>query len=46
MTMSARTRQRVMELRPGPNDVSRLSPGVYLTRDTETRTVRRVVVAR
>ena len=38
------TGRQVMALRPGPNDVSRLSPGVYFVRD-ESRT-RKVVVQR
>ena len=44
--------RRVMDLAPGANDVSRLSPGVYFVRearqatDQETGAIRKVVVAR
>jgi hypothetical protein len=44
--------REVMELRPGPNDVSRMSPGVYFIRKRQAAVgpgpsaVRRVVVAR
>ncbi|MCX6842707.1 MAG: hypothetical protein NTX53_10540 [candidate division WOR-3 bacterium] len=40
--------QKVMSLRPGPNDVSRLTPGVYFVRGVQTRapTIRKVVIAR
>jgi hypothetical protein len=35
----------VMTLTPGPNDVSRLGPGVYFVSEGRTRSVRRVVLA-
>jgi len=38
----------VLDLKPGPNDVSRLSPGVYFVREAQAlvraRTVRRIVI--
>ena len=38
----------VLELRPGPNDVSALSPGVYFVRGTQAQgqAVRRITIAR
>lgn len=36
--------RKVMDLRPGPNDLSRLVPGVYFVR--QGRTLRRVIAAR
>jgi len=42
--------RRVMDLRPGANDVSRLSPGVYFVRgaqaQAQAQAVRKVVIAR
>ncbi len=38
--------RKVMDLKPGPNDVSRLSPGVYFVRKTQTQAMRKVIVAR
>ena len=38
------TGRRVMSLRPGPNNVSTLSPGVYFVRE-EPQAVRKVVIA-
>jgi len=38
-------RRRVMSLKPGANDVSGLSPGVYFVRE-EPQAVRKVVIAR
>jgi hypothetical protein len=38
--------RKVMDLRPGPNDVSHLSPGVYFVRQAGTRTIRKVVVTK
>jgi hypothetical protein len=39
--------QKVLVLRPGPNDVSRLAPGVYFVQArTQARVIRKVVVAR
>jgi hypothetical protein len=35
----------VMTLTPGPNDLSRLGPGVYFVSEGRTRSVRRVVLA-
>jgi hypothetical protein len=45
------TGRRVMSLRPGPNDVSRLAPGVYLVRsksrvNRSTLSVTKLVVQR
>ena len=39
--------RRVLDLKPGPNDVSRLSPGIYFVREAQAQTqvVRKVVVA-
>ncbi|MCX6843046.1 MAG: hypothetical protein NTX53_12280, partial [candidate division WOR-3 bacterium] len=36
----------VMPLRPGPNDVSRLAPGVYFVLEAQAQAVRKVVVQR
>ncbi|MEO0069781.1 MAG: hypothetical protein ABIK18_03195 [candidate division WOR-3 bacterium] len=36
--------RKVMELSPGPNDVSRLPAGVYFLRDKERRTIRSVTI--
>ena len=36
----------VMPLRPGANDISALSPGVYFVREEQTQSVRKVVVTR
>jgi len=38
--------RNVMSLRPGTNDVSRLSPGVYFLREDRNRAVRKVVVTK
>jgi hypothetical protein len=40
--------RKVMELQPGPNDVSRVAPGVYFVRHAESggRAVVKVVVQR
>jgi hypothetical protein len=43
--------RKVMDLRPGPNDVSRLAPGVYFVRqasgvEREASGVNKVVVTR
>ncbi|MBM3331582.1 VCBS repeat-containing protein [candidate division WOR-3 bacterium] len=42
--------RRLMSLRPGPNDVSRLSPGVYFVEETrtqaQTQAIRKVMIAR
>ena len=38
--------RRALDLKPGANDVSRLSPGVYFVRDSGARPVTKVVVAR
>jgi len=38
--------RKVLDLRPGANDVSRLAPGVYFVREAQTPSVRRVVVTR
>ena len=44
------TGRRVMSLRPGPNDVSGLAPGVYFVREAQAqaqaRTTRKVVIQR
>jgi hypothetical protein len=37
--------RKVMDLRPGPNDISRLAPGVYFVR-SEPSAVTKVVVTR
>ena len=38
--------QKVMALRPGPNDVSRLAPGVYFVHAARDRAVRKVLVTK
>jgi hypothetical protein len=38
--------RRIMELAPGANDVSKLSPGVYFVRNVQTNGVRKVLLAR
>ena len=38
--------RKVMDLKPGANDVSRLSPGVYFVREARAQAVRKVVVTR
>jgi hypothetical protein len=38
--------RKVMALVPGPNDVSRLAPGVYFVQSGSTRTGLRLVIAR
>ncbi len=38
--------RKVMELRPGTNDVGHLSPGVYFVREAHAQAVRRVVITR
>jgi YVTN family beta-propeller protein len=40
--------RKVLELRPGPNDVSRLTPGVYFVREAQAQAqaVRKVVLTR
>lgn len=45
MTLLDAAGHRVLELRPGPNDVSRLAPGIYFIREP-ARPVKRVVVCR
>jgi hypothetical protein len=37
--------REVMQLHPGPNDVSRFAPGVYFTRQG-TSAVRKLIIAR
>jgi hypothetical protein len=36
----------IMSLRPGPNDVSALSPGVYFVREARAQAVRKIVLTR
>jgi hypothetical protein len=38
--------RRVADLRPGPNDVSGLSPGVYFVKEAQAQAVRKVVITR
>ena len=38
--------RKVMDLRPGANDVSGLAPGVYFIREAQARAVRKVVLTR
>jgi hypothetical protein len=40
--------RKVLDLKPGPNDVSRLGPGVYFVREAQAQAqaVRKVVIAR
>jgi hypothetical protein len=38
--------QKVLDLGPGANDVSRLSPGVYFVREAQAQAVTKVVLAR
>jgi len=38
--------RKVLDLRPGANDVRRLSPGVYFIREAQTQAMKRVIVAR
>jgi hypothetical protein len=38
--------RKVLDLRPGENDVSHLAPGVYFVREAGTQAVRKVVVQR
>jgi hypothetical protein len=38
--------RKVLDLHPGANDVSRLSPGVYFVREAQAQAVRKVVIAR
>jgi hypothetical protein len=40
------TGRKALDLRPGANDVSRLSPGVYFVRSVQTKVVRKVLLAR
>jgi hypothetical protein len=35
-----------MDLRPGPNDVSGFSPGIYFVREAQAQAVRKVILAR
>jgi len=37
--------RRVMDLRPGPNDVRALAPGVYFVREAQTQAVRKVIIS-
>jgi len=39
--------RKVLDLRPGANDVSRLSPGVYFVREAQAQTqaVRKVIIS-
>ena len=36
--------RKVLDLHPGANDVSRLSPGVYFVREAQAQAVRKVVI--
>jgi hypothetical protein len=38
--------RKVMDLRPGANDVRALAPGVYFVRETQAQAARKVVVTR
>jgi hypothetical protein len=38
--------REVLALRPGPNDVSRLAPGVYFVKGTQAQAVQKVVLTR
>jgi hypothetical protein len=38
--------RKVMDLKPGANDVSRLSPGVYFIREAQTQAMMKVIIAR
>ncbi|HTW92966.1 MAG TPA: exo-alpha-sialidase [bacterium] len=38
--------REVMDLKPGANDVSRVSPGIYFVREARTQAVRKVVITR
>lgn len=38
--------RKVLDLKAGANDVSRLSPGVYFVREAQVRAVRKVVITR
>ncbi len=38
--------REVLGLRPGANDVSRLSPGIYFVREAQAQAVRKVVITR
>jgi hypothetical protein len=38
--------RRVLDLRPGANDVSRLAPGVYFVRQAQAQAVRKVVLTK
>ena len=40
------TGRKVMALRPGPNDVSGLAPGVYFVRERSASSVRKVLITR
>jgi len=38
--------RKVLDLRPGPNDVRSLAPGVYFIREAQAKAIHKVVVAR
>jgi len=38
--------RRAVALKPGPNDVSGLAPGVYFVREVQSHAVRRIIVAK
>jgi hypothetical protein len=38
--------RKVLDLKPGANDVSHLSPGVYFVRDAQVRATRKVILSR
>jgi hypothetical protein len=40
------TGRQVMPLRPGANDISALSPGIYFVREAQTQAVRKIVITR
>ncbi|MBN2538199.1 YncE family protein [candidate division WOR-3 bacterium] len=46
LALHATDGRRVMGLAPGPNDVSRLAPGVYFVREAQAAAAHRVVIAR
>ena len=38
--------RKVLDLKPGPNDVRSLAPGVYFVREAQAQAVRKVVIAK
>ncbi len=39
------TGRQVMSLRPGPNDVGRLAPGVYFVREAQAQAINKVIIS-